>query len=71
MKKYQHYIDALVEVLIMPPGVQTGHIPVVFSSHITVNSEILARVLFLRNFAYVKFLENNTLAICQNHSFVY
>ena len=28
----------------------------------TVNKEIFARVLFSRNFAYVKFCENNTLA---------
>ena len=29
---------------------------------VTVNSEILARVLFSRNFAYAKFYENKILA---------
>ena len=36
----------------------------------TVNSEIFARTLFSRNFAYAKFRENKTLAECQNHSFI-
>ena len=33
--------------------------------------EIFARTLFLRNFAYAKFLENKTLLKWQNHSVVY
>ena len=37
----------------------------------TINSEIFARVLFLRNFAYAKFLEKKILAKWQNHSVVY
>ena len=37
----------------------------------TVNSEIFARTLFSRNFAYAKFRENKTLAKWQNHSVVY
>ena len=37
----------------------------------TVNSEIFARVLFLKNFADVKFCENKTLIKWQNHSVVY
>ena len=37
----------------------------------TVNSEIFARTLFSRNFAYAKFRENKTLAKWQNHCFVY
>ena len=40
----------------------------------TVNSEIFARTLILRNFAYAKyakFRENKTLAKWQNHSVVY
>ena len=41
-----------------------------FNLH-TVNSEIFARVLFSRNFAYEKFRENNTLAKWRNHSVVY
>ena len=39
-------------------------------SHI-VNSEIFARVLFLRNFTYAKFRENKTLVKWLNHSVVY
>ena len=39
--------------------------------HNTVNSEIFARTLFSRNFAYAKFRENKTLAKWQNHSVVY
>ena len=41
------------------------------SQLITVNSEIFARTLFSRNFAYAKFREKKTLAKCQNHSIVY
>ena len=38
----------------------------------TVNSEIFARVLFSRNFAYAaKFRENKTLAKWRNHSVIY
>ena len=37
----------------------------------TVNSEIFARTLFSRNFAYAKFRENKTLAKWQNHSVFY
>ena len=37
----------------------------------TVNSEIFARTLFSRNFAYAKFRENKTLTKWQNHSVVY
>ena len=37
----------------------------------TVNSEIFARVLFSRNFAYAKFRENKILAKWRNHSVVY
>ena len=37
----------------------------------TVNSEIFARTLFSRNFAYAKFRENKTLERWQNHSVVY
>ena len=37
----------------------------------TVNSEIFARTLFSRNFAYAKFRENKTLAKWRNHSVVY
>ena len=37
----------------------------------TVNSEIFARFLFSRNFAYAKFHENKILAILRNHSVVY
>ena len=37
----------------------------------TVNSDIFARVLFSRNFAYAKFRENKILAKCRNHSVVY
>ena len=38
----------------------------------TVNSEIFARTLFSRNFAYAaKFRENKTLAKWQNYSVVY
>ena len=36
----------------------------------TVNSEIFARVLFTRNFAYAKFRENKILAKCPNPSVV-
>ena len=36
----------------------------------TVNSEIFARTLFSRNFAYAKFRENKTLDKLQNHSVV-
>ena len=36
----------------------------------TEKSEIFARTLFSRNFAYAKFLENKTLAKWQNHSLV-
>ena len=38
---------------------------------ITVNSEIFARVLFSRNFAYAKFHENKILAKWSNHSVFY
>ena len=41
------------------------------SDQITVNSEIFARVLFSRNFAYAKFREIKTLAKKQTHSVVY
>ena len=37
----------------------------------TVNSEIFAKLYFSRNFAYVKFRENKTLAKWQNHSVIY
>ena len=37
----------------------------------TVNSEIFARVLFSRNFAYAKFRENKILAKWRNLSVVY
>ena len=37
----------------------------------TVNSEIFARVLFSRNFAYAKFLENKILAKWRYRSAVY
>ena len=37
----------------------------------TVNSEIFARVLFTRNFAYAKFRENKILAKWRNHSVDY
>ena len=37
----------------------------------TVNSEIFARVLFSRNFAYAKFRENKILAKWRNHSVNY
>ena len=37
----------------------------------TVNSEIFARTLFSRNFAYAKFRENKTFAKRQNHSVVH
>ena len=37
----------------------------------TVNSNIFARTLFSRNFAYAKFRENKTLAKWQKHSVVY
>ena len=37
----------------------------------TVTSEIFARVLFSRNFAYAKFRENNILANWRNHSVIY
>ena len=43
----------------------------VYAVQITVNSEIFARVLFLRNFAYGKFCENKILAKSRNHSFHY
>ena len=36
----------------------------------TVNSEIFARVLFSRNFAYAKFRENENLTKCRNQSVV-
>ena len=36
----------------------------------TVNSEIFARVLFSRNFAFTKFRENKTLAKWRDHSAV-
>ena len=39
--------------------------------NVTVDSEIFAKVLFSRNFAYAKFCENKTLAKWQNHSVVY
>ena len=38
---------------------------------VTVISEIFARVLFSRNFAYAKFRENNILTNWRNHSVVY
>ena len=34
---------------------------------VTVNSEIFARILFSRNFAYAKFRENKTLVKWRNH----
>ena len=37
----------------------------------TVKSEIFARTLFSRNFAYAKFRENKTLTKWQNYSVVY
>ena len=37
----------------------------------TVNSDIFAKVLFSRNFAYAKFRENKVLAKSRNHSVVY
>ena len=37
----------------------------------SVKSEIFARVLFSRNFAYAKFRENKTLVKCRNHSVDY
>ena len=37
----------------------------------TVNSEIFARVLFSRDFAYAKFRANRTLANWRNHSVFY
>ena len=37
----------------------------------TVYSEIFARVLFSRNFAYAKLRENKILVKCQNHYVVY
>ena len=37
----------------------------------TVDSEIYARVIFSRNFAYAKFRENKILAKWRNHSVVY
>ena len=42
-----------------------------YSAFVTVNSEIFARTLFSRNFAYAKFRENITLAKWRNHSVVY
>ena len=38
---------------------------------VTLNSEIFARVLFSRNFAYAKFHGNKTLAILRDHSAIY
>ena len=38
---------------------------------ITVDWEIFARVLFLRNFAYAKFRENEALAKWRDHSVIY
>ena len=48
-------------------------IVLVFLSHrsITVNSEIFAKVLFSRNFAYAKFREYKVLAKCRNQSVIY
>ena len=42
-----------------------------FNLKITVNSEILARVLFSQNFAYAKFCENKILAKWRNYSVIY
>ena len=39
--------------------------------YVTVNSEIFARVLFSRNFAYAKFPENKILTKWRNHSVNY
>ena len=38
---------------------------------VNVNSEIFARDLFSRNFAYAKFRENKILVKWWNHSFIY
>ena len=40
-------------------------------THTSVNSEIFARVLFSRNFAYAQFRENKVLAKWRNHSVNY
>ena len=48
-----------------------SHRPFIGAVHVTVNSEIFARILFSRNFAYVKFRENKTLVKWRNHSVVY
>ena len=37
----------------------------------TVNSEIFARVLFLPNFAYLKFREDKNLTNWRNHSVIF
>ena len=39
--------------------------------HDTINPEIFARILFSRNFAYAKFLENKFLTKLRNQSVVY
>ena len=41
--------------------------PYTFANKYYINSEIFSRVLFSRNFAYAKFLENEILAKWRNH----
>ena len=53
------------------PQVQAGMPAAHFSCLNTINSEIFARVLFSRNFAYAKFRENKILEKWRNHSVVY
>ena len=46
-------------------------VAVMIGALMIVNSDIYARVLFLRNFAHAKFHENNILAQWRTHSVVY
>ena len=54
-------------------AVNIGQILVSTTEHVqgTVNWEIFARVLFMRNFAYAKFHANKIIAKWRKHSVVY
>ena len=61
----------MILVYIVPHWYMYAHNLPYPNSGDTVNSKNFARVLFLRNFAGVKFRENKPLAKWQNHSVVY
>ena len=68
--KYQALFSLKIKKDMSSAAVVIGTL-VVNQGDVTVDSEIFARVLFSRNFAYAKFRENKILAKPRNHSVIY